>query len=82
LDLLFAQTEVEGNGNRIGALAQLFSQIALADDNVTGNWEAASQAGLLKCRLPWLGRFNAAYARPERSLDMRSEQVPDGPQKV
>jgi hypothetical protein len=31
LDFLFAQKEVECCGNRIGALAQLFGQIALAD---------------------------------------------------
>jgi hypothetical protein len=36
LDFLFAQEEVECSGNRIGALAQLFCQIALADDYVPG----------------------------------------------
>jgi hypothetical protein len=39
LDFLFAQEEVECCGNRIGALAQLFRQIALADDYVPG-WVA------------------------------------------
>jgi hypothetical protein len=39
LDFLFAQKEVECGGNRIGALAQLFRQIALADDYVPG-WVA------------------------------------------
>ena len=34
LDFLFAQEEVECCGNRIGALAQLFRQVALADDYV------------------------------------------------
>ena len=34
LDFLLAQEEVECCGNRIGALAQLFRQIALADDYV------------------------------------------------
>jgi hypothetical protein len=34
LDLLLAQEEVECCGNRIGALAQSFRQIALADDYV------------------------------------------------
>jgi len=36
LDFLFAQEEIECCGNRIGALAQLFRQIALADDYVPG----------------------------------------------
>ena len=36
LDFLLAQKEVECCGNRIGALAQLFRQIALADDYVPG----------------------------------------------
>ena len=36
MDFLFAQEEVECCGNRIGALAQLFYQIALADDYVPG----------------------------------------------
>jgi hypothetical protein len=39
LDFAFAQEEVECCGNRIGALAQLFRQIALADDYVPG-WVA------------------------------------------
>ncbi len=39
LDFLFAQEEVECCGNRIGALAQLFRQIALADDYVP-SWVA------------------------------------------
>ena len=34
MDFLLAQEEVECCGNRIGALAQLFRQIALADDYV------------------------------------------------
>jgi len=34
LDFLFAQKKVECCGNRIGALAQLFRQVALADDHV------------------------------------------------
>jgi hypothetical protein len=34
LDFLFAQEEIECCGNRIGALAQLFRQIALADNYV------------------------------------------------
>jgi hypothetical protein len=36
LDFLFAQKKVECCGNGIGALAQLFRQIALADDYVPG----------------------------------------------
>ncbi len=36
LDFFLAQEEVECNGNRIGALAQLFRQIALADDYIPG----------------------------------------------
>jgi hypothetical protein len=36
LDFLFAQEEVECCGNGIGALAQLFRQVALADDYVPG----------------------------------------------
>ena len=36
MDFLLAQEEVECGGNRIGALAQLFRQIALADDYVPG----------------------------------------------
>jgi hypothetical protein len=36
LDFLFAQEEVECCGNRIGALTQVFRQIALADDYVPG----------------------------------------------
>ncbi len=36
LDFLFAQEEVESCGNRIGALVQLFRQVALADDYVPG----------------------------------------------
>ena len=39
LDFLFAQEEVECCGNRIGALVQLFRQIALADDYVP-SWVA------------------------------------------
>jgi hypothetical protein len=39
LDFLFAQEKVECCGNRIGALAQLIRQIALADDYVPG-WVA------------------------------------------
>ena len=39
LDFLFAQEEVECCGNRIGVLAQLFRQIALADDYVP-SWVA------------------------------------------
>ena len=35
LDFLFPQEEVECFGNRIGALAQLLRQIALADDYVS-----------------------------------------------
>ena len=38
MDFLLAQEEVECCGNRIGALAQLFRQIALADYYVPG-WE-------------------------------------------
>ncbi len=36
LDFLFSQEEIECCGNRIGALAQLFRQIALTDDYVPG----------------------------------------------
>jgi hypothetical protein len=36
LDFLLAQKEVECCGDGIGALAQLFGQIALADDYVPG----------------------------------------------
>jgi hypothetical protein len=36
LDFLLAQEEVECCGNRIGALARLFRQIALADHYVAG----------------------------------------------
>ena len=36
MDFLLAQEEVECCGNRIGALAQLFRQIALADDYIPG----------------------------------------------
>ena len=36
LDFLLAQEEVECDGNRIGALAQLFRQIALSDHYVPG----------------------------------------------
>src|SRR5438552_14579019 len=39
LDYLFAQEQVKCCGNGIGALAQLFRQIALADDNVP-SWVA------------------------------------------
>ena len=39
LDFLFAQEQVKCCGNGIGALAQLFRQIALADDNVP-SWVA------------------------------------------
>ena len=39
MDFLFAQEKFECCGNGIGALAQLFRQIALADDYVT-SWVA------------------------------------------
>ena len=39
LDFLFAQEEVQCCDNRIGALAQLFRQVALADNYVPG-WVA------------------------------------------
>ena len=42
LDFLFAQEEIECCGNRIGALSQLFRQIALADDYVAGRVLAAA----------------------------------------
>ena len=36
MDFFLGQEEVECSGNRIGALAQLFRQSALADDYVSG----------------------------------------------
>ena len=56
LDFLLAQQEVRCYGNTIGALAQLFRQIVLADDYVPvglGRWLSVASCGL-HLPEPWL----------------------------